>query len=66
MDAGIRRLVDISETPVAMRMRAELILERAGWAAQVFQRYDRATTQSIADAAARAAHARARTTPSGW
>ena len=60
MDAGIRRLVDISETPVAMRMRAELILERAGWAAQVFQRYDRATTQSIADAAARAAHARAR------
>ena len=60
MDAGIRNLVDISETPVALRTRAEMILERAGWAAQVFQRYDRTTTQAIADAAARAAHARAR------
>ena len=60
MDARIRNLVDISETPVAMRARAEMVLERAGWAAQVFQRYDRATTVAIADAAARAAHARAR------
>ena len=60
MDARIRNLVDISETPIAMRTRADLVLERAGWAAQVFQRYDRATTQAIADAAARAAHARAR------
>ena len=60
MDASIRNLVDISDTPVAMRMRAELILERAGWAAQVFQRYDRHTTSSIADAVARVAHARAR------
>ena len=60
MDARIRNLVDISATPVAMRTRAELILERAGWAAQVFQRYDRATTLGVADAAARAAHARAR------
>ena len=60
MDASIRNLVDISETPVAMRTRADMVLERAGWAAQVFQRYDRRTTQAIADAAARAAHARAR------
>ena len=60
MDDRIRNLVDISDTPVAMRTRADMVLERAGWAAQVFQRYDRATTQAIADAAARIAHARAR------
>ena len=60
MDPRIRNLVDISETPVAMQARADMVLERAGWAAQVFQRYDRAATQAIADAAALAAHARAR------
>ena len=59
MDPQIRQLVDISRTPVAMRARAEMILDRARWASQIFQRYDRKTTQGIADAAARAAHAKA-------
>ena len=59
MDPRIRQLVDIGHTPVAMRARAEMILDRARWASQIFQRYDRETTRRIADAAARAAHARA-------
>ena len=59
MDPQIRQLVDISHTPVAMRARAEMVLDRARWASRIFQRYDRATTQRIADAAARAAHAKA-------
>jgi acyl-CoA reductase-like NAD-dependent aldehyde dehydrogenase len=60
MDPQIKQLVDISKTPVAMRARAETVLERARWASQVFQRYDRAKTQAIAEAAARAAHGKAR------
>ena len=59
MDPQIRQLVDISHTPVAMRSRAEMILDRARWASRIFQRYDRETTLRIADAAARAAHAKA-------
>ena len=59
MDPQIRQLVDITATPVAMRARAEMILDRARWASQIFQRYDRETTRRIADAAARAAHAKA-------
>ena len=60
MSTLVRNLVDISATPAAMRTRADMILERAGWAAQIFQRYDRTATLAIADAAARTAHTRAR------
>ena len=59
MDSQIAQLVDISQTQVAMEAKADMVLERARWASQVFQRYDRATTQAIADAAARVAHAKA-------
>ena len=59
MDPQIRQLVDISDTPVAMRSRAEMILDRARWASRIFQRYDRETTLRIADAVARVAHAKA-------
>ena len=59
MDPQIRQLVDISRTPVAMRARAEMVLDRARWASRIFERYDRETTLGIADAAARAAHAKA-------
>ena len=59
MDPQIRQLVDISHTPVAMRARAEMMLDRARWASQIFQRYDRETTLRIAGAAARVAHAKA-------
>lgn len=59
MDPRIRQLVDIGHTSVAMRARAGMILDRARWASRIFQRYDRETTQGIADAAARAALAKA-------
>lgn len=59
MDAAISNLVDISATPSAMRARADMVLERARWASQVFQRYDRDQTQKIAFAVARIAHAKA-------
>lgn len=59
MDPQIRQLVDIGHTSVAMRARAEMILDRARWASRIFQRYDRETTQGIADAAARVAHEKA-------
>jgi acyl-CoA reductase-like NAD-dependent aldehyde dehydrogenase len=60
MDPQIKQLVDISGTPVAMRARAEMILERARWASQVFMRYDRDKTQAIVEAVAEAAHQKAR------
>ncbi len=60
MDPQIAQLVDISKTPVAMRAKAETVLERARWASQVFQRYDRAKTQAIADAVASVARSKAR------
>ena len=59
MDPRIRQLVDVGHISVAMRARAEMILDRARWASRIFQRYDRETTRGIADAAARAAHAKA-------
>ncbi|MEQ8666572.1 MAG: aldehyde dehydrogenase family protein [Rhodospirillales bacterium] len=60
MDPQIAQLVDISKTPTALRAKAETILDRARWAAQVFQRYDRAQTQAIADAVAAMARTKAR------
>jgi len=55
----IRTLVDISDTSAALQGHADIVLERARWAATVFQRYDRATTMSIVDAVADEAHAQA-------
>lgn len=59
MDPQIRTLVDISQSPVSLRAQADLVLERAKWASEIFQRYDRARTMAIAEAVARAAHAKA-------
>ncbi len=59
MDPAVRNLVDIDNTPAAMRSKADTLLEQARWAAQVFQRYDRATTQEIAEAVARVAFEKA-------
>jgi len=56
MDKAIANLVDISASPAAMHAAADMVLERARWASQVFQRYDRDTTLAIADAVAQAAH----------
>ncbi len=55
MDPVIRNLVDISTTPAALAAKADLVLERARWASQVYQRFDRAQTFAIAEATARAA-----------
>jgi len=49
-------LIDISASPAARRGQADLMLERARWAATVFDRYDRAATMRIVDAVAEAAH----------
>lgn len=59
MEQAIQKLVDISDSPAAMQARADMVLERARWAAQVFQRYSRDHTIQIADAVARIAHAKA-------
>ena len=60
-DSLITSLVDISGSPAALTAQADLMLERAKWAAEVFQRYDRNRTCAIAEAVAREAHAKAAT-----
>jgi acyl-CoA reductase-like NAD-dependent aldehyde dehydrogenase len=59
MDPAIRSLVDISGSHAALEACADMMLERARWAGEVFQRYDRARTFAIAQAVAEAAHAKA-------
>ena len=55
----VRELVDISQSQAARASRADMMLERARWAAEVFHRYDRELTLKIADAVARMAHEKA-------
>lgn len=52
MEAQIRTLVDISQTVASRSGQADLMLERAHWAATVFERYDREATMAIVDAVA--------------
>ena len=59
MEPQVRTLVDISGSPAALKGRADLVLERARWAAEMFQRYDRDLTMAIVDAVATAAHGKA-------
>ncbi len=59
MDPAIAQLVDISGSDAAMRAHADMVLERARWASQVFQRYDRDQTLKIAQAVAKVAFAKA-------
>ncbi len=59
MDPAVRNLIDIDSSAATLRSKADMLLEQARWAAQVFQRYDRATTLEIAEAVARVAHAKA-------
>lgn len=56
MEPQVRTLVDISTSRAARTGRADMVLERARWAAEIFRRYDRDTTMAIADAVAAAAH----------
>jgi acyl-CoA reductase-like NAD-dependent aldehyde dehydrogenase len=59
MHPTIKSLVDISSSPAALGAMADMMLERARWAGEVFQRYDRARTFAIAQAVAKVAHAKA-------
>jgi acyl-CoA reductase-like NAD-dependent aldehyde dehydrogenase len=59
MDPAIKSLVDISGSEASLRASADMMLERARWAGEMFQRYDRARTFAIAEAVAEAAHAKA-------
>jgi acyl-CoA reductase-like NAD-dependent aldehyde dehydrogenase len=59
MDPAIKSLVDISGSEASLRASADMMLERARWAGEMFQRYDRARTLAIAEAVAEAAHAKA-------
>jgi acyl-CoA reductase-like NAD-dependent aldehyde dehydrogenase len=59
MDPAIQSLVDISGAEASLKARADMMLERARWAGEVFQRYDRARTYAIAEAVAKVAHAKA-------
>ena len=56
MEAEIRTLIDISGTPAARHGMADMMLERARWAATAFARYDRDATMAIVDAVAARAH----------
>ncbi len=56
MQAEIRTLVDISDSDAARIGRADMMLDRARWAASVFERYDRDATMAIVDAVAAKAH----------
>ncbi len=59
MDPAVKNLIDIDSSAAAMRSKADVLLEQARWAAQVFQRYDRETTLEIAEAVARVAFEKA-------
>ncbi len=56
MEPQIRTLVDICGSEASFAARADLVLDRGRWAAQIFQRYDRDATQRIVEAVATAAH----------
>jgi len=56
MTAQTSDLVDISQSRAALGGRADMMLERAGWAAEIFRRYDRPMTMSIVESVASRAH----------
>jgi len=59
MSQSAAALIDISDSPAALNAQVGTVLERARWASQVYQRYDRDTTLAIAEAVARVAHSKA-------
>ncbi len=59
MELDFQKVIDISDTPAARRAHVDGVLERARWASQAFQRYDRALTLGIAEAVATRAHEKA-------
>lgn len=59
MEPKIRTLVEIADSKAALKSHADIVLERARWAASVFQRFDHAQTMSIVDHVSQVAHANA-------
>ena len=59
MPSPLEKLIDLSGTPAALTAQADTMLERARWASEVYQRYDRARVMRIAEAVANAAHEKA-------
>ena len=59
MELDFQKVIDISDTPVARRAQVDAVLERARWASQAFQRYDRDMTLAIAEAVAHTAYEKA-------
>ena len=59
MPSPLEALIDLSGTPAALTAQADTMLERARWASEVYQRYDRTRVMRIAEAVANAAHEKA-------
>lgn len=59
MDSVVGKLIDISDTKASLRSHADLVLGRAQWASEIYRGYDRADTQAIVDAVAKAAYDKA-------
>lgn len=59
LEPELRELVDISQSRAARASKADMMLERARWAGEVFQRYDRDLTLKIVDAVAQLAQEKA-------
>jgi acyl-CoA reductase-like NAD-dependent aldehyde dehydrogenase len=59
MDRIVAELLDISQTPAALKARADAVLERARWASEVYRQYDRTQVQQVVDAVAKAAYEKA-------
>ena len=59
LEPKVRELVDISQSKAARASKADMMLERARWAGEVFQHYNRDLTLKIADAVARQAYEKA-------
>ncbi len=56
MEQKVSNLVDISQSRAALAGRADMMLERARWASEVFRRYDRHMTMAVVDAVSACAH----------
>lgn len=59
MDPLVESVIDISDSPAALKSHADMVLERARWASQTFQRYDRERTQAVVRAVAEVAYEKA-------
>lgn len=59
MEALFNQLVDVSQSEAALRAKADLVLERARWANQVYMRYSQSDVTKIIEAVASVAYEQA-------